>query len=83
MLKWTLADHSAEKTVPQEPALPSFSEVSFSDLTSMTDATGSPSASSEEKADTQTDEANDIKKEIENILHQLDQIFLSAESQSK
>lgn len=76
-------DQSEEKTVPQGPGLPSFTEVNFSDLTSMTSAVGSPSESSRGIEARQVDEANDIKKEIENILLQLDQIFLSAESQSK
>lgn len=77
------ADHSEEKTVPHGPGLPSFTEVNFSDLTSMTSAVGSPSESSRGIEARQVDEANEIKKEIENILLQLDQIFLSAESQSE
>lgn len=80
-MKNLVTDHSEEKIVPPGPVLPSFTEVNFSDLTSMTSSVESPSENC--RGAKQADEASDIKKEIENILVQLDQIFLSAESQSK
>ncbi|KAG0726845.1 Dystrophin, isoform E [Chionoecetes opilio] len=79
------ADCSGEKTVAQAPGLPSFTEVNFSDLTSMTCGAGSPSESHMEmRGSCQAGDASasDIKHELENILLQLDQIFLSAESQT-
>ena len=74
-----------EKTVAQVPGLPSFTEVNFSDLTSVTCGAGSPSESHMEMRGVRQGgeaAASDIKQELENILLQLDQIFLSTESQS-
>ncbi|KAK8403967.1 hypothetical protein O3P69_000193 [Scylla paramamosain] len=78
-------DCSEEKTVPQVPGLPSFTEVNFSDLTSVSCAAGSSSGSHMEmEGARQAGDAtsSDIKQELENILVQLDHIFLSAESQN-
>ncbi|XP_045615250.2 dystrophin [Procambarus clarkii] len=75
------------KVVPQPSRLPSFTEVNFSDLSSLTSATASSETSpimlspdrNGANGDT-VDGTMDVREELENIMRQLDQIFPFTES---
>ncbi|KAG7176259.1 Dystrophin-like 1 [Homarus americanus] len=80
-------DIGGPKVVPQPSRLPSFTEVNFSDLTSLTSAPTSSQTSPRVlpqemngASSCQDDAAVDVREELENILRQLDQIFPLAES---
>ncbi|XP_071546493.1 dystrophin-like isoform X3 [Panulirus ornatus] len=73
------------KVVSQPSKLPSFTEVNFSDLTSLTSQTSSVSCPvvlpQKSNANTGQDDAvAEVREELENILQQLDQIFPLTES---
>ncbi|XP_069996009.1 dystrophin [Penaeus vannamei] len=80
-------DIAASRSVPPPTRLPSFTEVNFSDLTSLTSAPSSVATSPrvEERVANGVfgdDVAPDVREELENILHQLDQIFPLCKSEN-
>lgn len=71
------------KVRTQPSRLPSFTEVNFSDLSSLASSPSSVVTKDSLQADEVDPSAAGIKEELENILHQLDQIFPLTEPESE
>lgn len=85
-VSFLFTDPNWPKLASHGSRLPSFTEVNFSDLTSVGSsaslAGGSPSKESPVKKSANSTAA-DVKEELENILRQLDQMFPFTGSESK